>query len=70
VLGRGPSGPVLRTVSTSVESTIRWFVSVFGARIGANNNPSRSEIFWRLHQQYRAALCDIPAEGSERDMSP
>jgi hypothetical protein len=34
--GRGPSGPVPRTVHAFAESTARWSVPVFGARIGAN----------------------------------
>jgi hypothetical protein len=28
--GRGPSGPVSRTVRAFIESTVRWFVPVFG----------------------------------------
>jgi hypothetical protein len=36
VPGRGPSGPILRTVRASAESTTRWSFLVFGAQIGAN----------------------------------
>jgi hypothetical protein len=34
--GHRPFDPVMRTARASVESTIRWFVPVFGAQIDVN----------------------------------
>jgi hypothetical protein len=45
--GRGPSSPVLRTVCASAESTVRWFIPVFGAQIGVKTlfgNSAREQV--------------------------
>jgi hypothetical protein len=36
--GRGPSDPVPRIVRASAESTVMWFIPVFGVQIGANKD--------------------------------
>lgn len=77
--GRGSSGREPRTIHTSAESTVRWFVSVFDVQIDANNyiilegnkqidaKFKRSEIKREAHINVRGDSEHRPCTGGDGD---